>query len=229
VTNNQRQEALMKDRSKLKHLLRIGALCLIAGSLATSAQAADFDFAGTFTYDNDISLLNFSVGQTSTITIFSSSWIAGDSGLGFDPILAIWDNAGNYLYEQDDGGNVGSTLSNGVLYQHGTWDSYFSVSVGAGNYTASIAQYSNFRNGGNLSNGFTHDGNPNFTYDAGWGPQPYFNGVWSGNDGRTGDWEFHILDVDSASVVPEPATVTLLGICIVGLGGYGFIRRRRNS
>ena len=46
-------------------------LCaVVALFLSTSAQALDFDFDGTFTVDNDVQLLNFTVGIDSTITIF---------------------------------------------------------------------------------------------------------------------------------------------------------------
>jgi len=202
----------------------LSAFLLFPGS--SSAAIQDFDFSGNFQNDNDVLLLNFTVGTQSNITIFSSSW---DDG-GFDPILAIWDSAGIFVTGQDDGGNVGSTLSNGVLYDHGTWDSYFSVNLASGSYTASITQYDNFWNGNNLSDGFTHDGNPNFTFDLGFGgaTQPMFNGVWDSIDPRTSAWAFHILDVEDAGVViPEPATFivwSLLGAIGVAAGLY---RRRR--
>jgi hypothetical protein len=197
--------------------------------LCYPSHASDFDFSGTFTHDNDISLLGFTLDLDSNITIFSSSW--GDdnaatdgyvAGGGFDPILAIWDSSGNLVAEQDDGLNVGSTLSNGVSYSHGWWDSYFNVNLVSGDYTASIAQFDNFAAGSNLSDGFVHDGEPNFT--TAFGSQPLFNGYWNlGDDPRTGDWEFHILNVQSASgpgsLVPEPSTMLLLGTGLVGLAG----------
>ena len=209
----------------LKAIFLAGMLSLSGNA---SAVVSDFDFSGTFTNDNDVVLLDFSVDSASTITIFSSSWLLGDSGLGFDPILAIWDSAGNRVAQQDDGHNVGSTLSNGVLYEHGEWDSYFMVDLAAGSYTASIAQYNNFSVSTSLADGFVHDGNPNFTFDNGYGTADLFNGVWSPTDTRTGDWEFHLLDVATAEVqAPEPSVAILLAL---GLIGIGFSRKtRRNS
>lgn len=202
---------------------------MISHSSGAFAAPMDFDFSGTFTNDNDIVLLDFSVGSDSNITIFSSSWIDGDSGLGFDPILAIWDADGNLVQEQDDGGNIGSTMSNDVLYAHGEWDTYFDVFLASGSYTASIGQYDNFAVSNLLSDGFEEDGNPNFTFDNGFGPEAMFNGVWSDTDARTGDWEFHILNVDEAIVVVEPTPVSVPAtFALFGLGLAGIAWSRRN-
>lgn len=194
------------------------------------SYALEFDFSGTFADDDDIVLMNFTVGMDSNITIFSSSWGNGIGpagyveGGGFDPILAIWDSNGDLVAEQDDGGVVGSTLSNGVSYTYGVWDSFFSTFIVAGSYTASIGQYNNFVNGTNLSSGFVHDGDPTFTQAFSSNPQTYFNGVWDDSDYRTGDWEFHILNVAEASQpVPEPSTILLLSS---GLLGIAFRKKR---
>lgn len=115
---------------KNKLIKSLGLLGMMSFSGSALAVVFDFDFSGTFTNDNDIVLLNFTVDTASTITIFSSSW--GDdtapngyvANSGFDPILALWDSSGTLVHEQDDGGNVGTTQSNGVDYTHGFWDTY---------------------------------------------------------------------------------------------------------
>ena len=208
-----------------KFLLAVAVMVGICLLSATPVLAAlDFDFSGNFNQDNDIVLLNFTVGEVSTITIFSSSW---DDG-GFDPILAIWDASGDLVNQQDDGHNVGSTLSNAVSYDHGNWDSYYDVILAVGDYTASIGQFDNFAAGGNLSDGFTHDGDPHFT--QAFGPQPDFNGVLSSTDGRTSDWTFHILNVEEASnpgEIPEPASFLIWALIGLSCAGVAQWRRRR--
>jgi len=182
---------------------RTFAAIIIAAFIAFGAGAAfalDFDFSGAFAKDNDVVKINFNVGAPSIVTVFSSSWVGG----GFDPMLGIWHSNGSLVHFQDDGGYTGSTMSNGVPYSHGTWDSYYAVNLAAGSYIATVTQYSNFNNTTQLADGFRYDGNDNFTYDLGYGgaTQPYFNGVWSGNDPRNGNWAFHLLNVARADVEP---------------------------
>lgn len=210
---------------QLKSTLTLAGLLIVS----LPSQAIDFDFIGTFTKDNDVVGLSFTVGAPSTVTVFSSSWVSG----GFDPILAIWDSSGNQMAQQDDGHNVGSTPSNGIFYNHGTWDSYYQVNLAAGTYLATIAQYNNFSVNTILSNGFIHDGaaGENFTFVNGYGgaTQPLFNGVWDSNDPRTGNWEFHILNVASASQIPPPGVPdggSTAGFLILAMTAFGLLRRK---
>jgi len=223
-SGSDKQERLKRGR-KMKKKLLVGlalGLSFAAMGNVNLANAADFDFSGALTQDNDVFQFNFTVGAQSDVTVFSSSW---DDG-GFDPILAIWTNAGALIYQQDDGGNTGSTLSNGISYDHGVWDSYYNVNLVAGSYIATVTQFDNFANSTSLSDGFIYDNDPHFTFTEGYGSQADFNGVWTSNDPRTGDYSFHVLNVASANTVPEPATMLLFG---TGLAGLVCARLRRKK
>jgi len=198
--------------------LGLAVALLVAG---TAAHATDFDFSGNFVYDNDVARVDFVVGAPSNVTLFTSSWIQGDPPMGFDPVLSLWAADGGVISWQDDAGFEGTTFSNGVEYAHGLWDAYFDVPLVAGDYTVTLTQVNNYPVLPNLSDGFAHDGDPNFT--SGWGPQDHFNGGWTPlPDPRTSRWEFHVLNVAPAQTVPEPSTWLLLGI-----GGLAVARLRR--
>jgi len=71
---------------------------VVVSLFSTAALGADYDFSGTFDVDKDVLQVKFTVNTPSSVTIFSSSW---DDG-GFDPILAMWDAAGNLIQQRND-------------------------------------------------------------------------------------------------------------------------------
>jgi hypothetical protein len=92
----------------------------------------------------------------------------------------------------------------------------------AGTYTVSIQQFNNFA-GANLSDGYSADGAQYQNFRNGF--------VDAANNKRDSHWAFDILNVTEAeqlpptSNVPEPASLAILSLGIVGIGA---LRRRRN-
>jgi hypothetical protein len=204
---------------KKKLLPGVAVGMLILGS-AGVASATDFDFAGTMQSHNDVLIFNFATTAPSTVTLFSSSWIDGNQG--FDPMLGLWNNSGNLIYFQDDGGNIGSTVSNGVSYSHGDWDFFYNAVVpGAGTYTVSLTAYDNANKGSNLSDGFAYDSQTPIAF-ADWNEPD--NGI------QTGNYEFHVLNADTASgPTPEPASMFLLGTGLAGLVGARKMKKQQSA
>lgn len=196
------------------YIIMVGLLAITA----STAKAADYDYFGNMRYHNDILQFNFSVLTSDTRTFFSSSW---DDG-GFDPMLGLWDEFGNIITFQDDGSQVGSTTSNGIAYDHGTWDSYYSVFLDPGNYILTLTAYNNFNMGTQLSEGFSLQNE-----------YPILLTAWDqpANGFKQDFYAFHILNVETATgpggpiPTPEPSTFILFGFGIVGL--IAFTRRNR--
>src|SRR5690606_15868189 len=107
-----------------------------------------FTFSGMLLDDNDVLFFDFSVSETSLITLRTYSYAGGTAGDGtvvpaggFDPILALFDGVtGNLIGQNDDGGgNVPSDPTTGLNY-----DTFFQETVSPGDYTVAVSVFSNF-------------------------------------------------------------------------------------
>lgn len=191
------------------------------------AMAEGFSFTGSLAADDSIQLFSFTLASASTATLQTYSYASGlnQSGKvvprgGFDPILALFDDAGVLINENDDG--YANVPADSVTGQH--WDSYIRTTLAAGTYTVSLTQYDNFPNGPNLSDGFSRIGQPQFTSTFG-----CLNGEFCDRTGasRTANWEFDVLDTASAAAIPEPRISVLVLIGIVLLSAYNIRKLRR--
>ncbi len=214
----------------MRTIIARSGILMAAALWAGSASAADFSFTGTFTEDDDIALFAFTVGSPSTVTLQSLSYAGGTNAAGqtiaaggFDPILALFDSAGNLIDQDDDGSSV-------VDPETGrSWDVFLQELLQPGSYTVAVTQYDNFANA-TLGAGFDRQGQGNFTVNFGCPEaQPAFNDVSGGTGcGRTANWAFDILGVQTAvipgtpggggGVVPEPSTwaMMLIGFALTG-------------
>ncbi len=204
----------------------IAIVAVLGLSLAMATQAASLSFTGNFSKDDDVQLFNFSVTTPSTVTLVTWSYAGGVNSAGtsipeggFDPILALYNAAGTFIDNNDDGdcGQVPESVVTGSCF-----DTYFQSTIQPGDYTVAIQQYDNFALG-NLSDGFSETGLPFFTSEYGCS-----NGQFCDVDGynRTKAWAFDILNVDSAAVVPLPASIWFL---VTGIAGLVWRSRRHTA
>ncbi len=206
-------------------LISLAAL-LVTAAASAHAGTQNFSFTGTFSGDADVQAFNFTIGSLSTVTLISYSYAGGTmadgtviAAGGFDPILALWDSAGNLIQQYDDGPEI--VPADPVTGQY--FDTHLILTnLAAGDYTATIAQYANFAAGSRLSNGFTQS-NPFFTAAYGCSNGQFCDAA---RDNRTNFWAFDVLGVDSAvtPTIPVPATLPLI---VAGLGALRLVTRRK--
>lgn len=201
-------------------------LCLLVAGPAR-AVAEDFSFTGNFATDDDVQFFDFSVGETSDVTLRTWSYAGGTNAAGvvipaggFDPILALFDSAGVLIGQNDDGfddefGEFGIPLVPEDPVTGAAFDTFLSLTLSPGDYTVSVMQFSNFAIGPTLGDGFEGSRTIGFVDDDG--------------NIRTSFWAFDILNVEEAVVIPEPSSVLLAAIGLIGLVGCGWRRRKQRA
>lgn len=162
-------------------------------AIALPCGASTVSFTGTLFDPNQVILQTFLVGGQSTLTIQTLGYGGGVNGVGqsivsggFDPIVTVFDPSGVFVNDNDDGQCPPGNVSEGNCF-----DSTLSLFItSSGNYTVALTASPNFSAGTTLADGFLGIGD--------------FNG-------RSSSYAFDVA-IDTASSVPEPATLGLL-IC----------------
>ena len=190
---------------------------VVAACVAGSANAGDFSFTGNFEHDDEVQEFHFTVVEPAVeVTLRTWSYAGGTNAAGadiaaggFDPIVALFNASGQLLSQNDDGSPVLDPGSGS------SWDSLMSPSLAAGDYTATVTQFSNFANGPTLAGGFDGSGHMDFS-------------------GRDSHWALDILNANSASLgatyisaispIPEPESYALL---LAGLGLVAIMKKRQ--
>jgi len=179
--------------------------------LATSVEASTI-LSGLFTQDDQVQWFSLSSANTSTLTVVSTGYQSG----GFDPILSLFS------------GGPGSGFG-GLLLAVATDSIPLSLSLPSGTYALALTQYDNFAIGPTGADGFSRDGQGNFTPSLSGFPGVKF--LDQGGSQRTGNWT---LTFDGANVqaVPEPGTfypVAVIGGVLLWLRLPQLYRRPKYS
>jgi hypothetical protein len=179
---------------------------------------ATVSFSGNFKVDDDVQLFNYSVPNTALVTIGTTSYAVG----GFQTILTLFDAAGNFLFDNTGYG----TATDASI----TWNS-----LGGQQFIVALTQYDNFAFQPTLADGFTEQGNLNFTAELPFNnPIPGGQFLLPGGEQRTSAWtvQFSSTETLTASqvgaAVPEPAAIFLTAAGLLACCGFGRRKAIRN-
>jgi len=145
------------------------ALCL---SVSIAQAFSNFSFTGTFSEDDQLELLQFTVPSTSAVTLRTWSYAGGTNAAGtviasggFDTVLSLFNATGGLtnssllVGSNDDGAGVATDPSTGNAF-----DALLSLpSLGAGTYVLVLSESDNLANGPTYGDGFSQTGNGDFT------------------------------------------------------------------
>lgn len=195
----------MANRRNTPVILRVFAV-FAAGFLVSSASASTISYNGAFTHDDDEQIFYYNVANQGSVTVQTTSFAVG----GFIPILSLFDTNGNFLFlDSGYAGNVDALLS---------W-----VSDANTNYLIMLTEYDNFPNALRLSDGFTEDGQGDFTTVLSGFPGPFRDPF---GDQLTGDWAVTFTSAEPSLIagLPEPSALWLSG---PGMLLLFWLRRKR--
>jgi hypothetical protein len=188
-------------------------IILLLVALSSSARASQL-FSGVFSTDDQVQLIDVAVTTAGTLTVRSAGY-GGDPTIGlraggFDTDLSLFSASGlmPLLAENNDGGcpPAHSDPATGNCF-----DAVLSYFVTPGNYVAALTEFDNLPNGPFLADGFSEQGNGNFT--PGLNGCPGVSFVDETCSQRTGSWTL-ILSGGSVTTTPEPGTLGLCGIAL---------------
>ncbi len=195
---------------------------LLGALLCLRVDAAALSFTGTLDADDAVQTFMFTLSAPGSVTIQTWSYAGGSNAAGtlvpqggFDPGIALFDDLGTLLLQQDDAA-PGDVPADPLTNEQ--FDVYLVTALAAGTYRVAITQFDNVAIGPGFANGFSKAGAGNFTAAFAC-TNLQFCDVDAVN--RTGFWA---TDVTGTTVVPLPGTIWLLS---GALGMFSAAARRR--
>jgi hypothetical protein len=182
------------------------ALALFA---VAPACAATLTFEGTFTSDDQLAMIDFSLSGPGSVILRTEGYAGnvadGRSSGGFDPVLSLFDSTGFLIGLNRDGGcpPVSSDPATGNC-----WVSYLALPLPAGSYFLALTEEDNLSFGPTFADGFSRSGEGNFTPGLTGIPGDSFLDLSPSQ--RNGNWAVVLEGVDA----PEPGA---LGLVLIGI------------
>lgn len=124
---------------------------LAAASLLTPSvmEASNITLEGLFTLDDNVQLFDMAVATSGTVDIRTYSYAGGLTSTGravpsggFDPILTLFNSAGMFLTDNDEGIGVATDPSTGEAF-----DARITTNLTPGSYIVALTQFDNFAAG----------------------------------------------------------------------------------
>ena len=220
-------------RKAVLGLATLAALGLAAAlPQAAHAQTTPAVYSGMFTADDQHLPFTFDVTTAGVVSLYTTSYAGGlnvdgttAAAGGFDPILSLFNDGGSFDligFNDDNSPNADPVTGN-------TWDAGLQETLQPGHYLVIITEWDNFANGPTLLDGFTRQGQGNFTQGfvpAGGTAQAPF--VDDDGNQRTGAYTINIANGPLPGA-PEPSSVAGLGLGILGMAGLLLTARRRKA